>query len=299
MGEGTVLYINSYMRSGSTLLGMLVHTQTGMAYVGEVRNFQEAWDKNSCYCGLTLHHCPFWGDVFSYLDDDPLMLRTKMPSNFLQDKISHKLLKYACLMNFPVKYIKLFSHFSRSIQKELDATDNVLKIYNAVLCLPQSRIVCDSSHRDTQAKLLSYRLGDRLKIIHLVRDGRGVVNSVIKRTGCTVQKASKAWKRYNRVSGIFHRNFLPKNILKVKYEDICTSPEVEVKRICDFTEVPFSSEALQQKMDWHFVGGSAGLKRKRYKKVILDESWKKELSPQDLKIFNKIAGKLNQKYGYQ
>ena len=286
------------MRSGSTLLGMLLNSQQDVIYLGEVRNFKEALDDNrSCYCGMNMKECSFWSSIIERIDENKLELYTKTKYG-----VAHKIVKYLSLFNCPVSAFRIAGKLSAGIEKEIQTVDNILKIYKAASNVSCKPIVCDSSHRNTQAKLLWLMLNKKLKVIHLVRDGRGVSNSIMKRTNCDIREAAVSWKRNNIFSLLTHIGISKKSIIRIRYEDLCLNPFDEIERICKFTGIPFSHESLQllfeKGMDHHNIGGSSTIRKNKLSSLTLDEKWKNDLTEDQKKQFEKIAGKINRKYGY-
>lgn len=293
-----IVYINSFTRSGSTLLGMLLNSQNDLVYLGEVRNFHEALEENrECYCGSNLRECSFWSAVIEKIDKNTLQLYTKT-----KNSAAHKFVKYLTLFNFPVSILRMIGKLSAGIKREIQVIDNILDIYNAASNTTSNSIICDSSHRNTQAKLLWLMHRKNLKIVHLVRDGRGVSNSVMKRTNCSMQEAASSWKRNNIFSFLTHIGISKKSILRVKYESICLHPFDEIEKICKFIGIPFSKESLQllfeNSMDHHNLGGSSTIRRNKLSRLELDEKWRNDLDEDQKKEFENIAGKFNRKYGY-
>ena len=75
---------------------------------------------------------------------------------------------------------------------------------------------------------------DKVKIILLTRDGRGVFYSHLKRN-FPKKESLNTWKHhYNRALSLFKDNVDEKSIIHVKYETIAISPRDELKRICNF-----------------------------------------------------------------
>jgi hypothetical protein len=295
MLTSTVVYINSFTRSGSTLLGMLLATQRDITYIGEVRNLKETFDeKGMCFCGSLLAKCPFWSDVLNRIQKDIMYLETKTSPN-----LARKLIKYLSLVNCPVWFLRLTGFFSLSVRKEIQVIENILSVYDAASYVSRGNIICDSSKLNTEAKLLWMFCRERIKIIHLVRDGRGVVNSIRKRKGSAVNETASMWKKNYYFTLLTHAGIPSKNILFTRYEDLCTYTEKEIQRICNFIGIQFSPKALLEKKEWHFVGGSPTIKNNRLRSISLDEGWKTELSKEDQDEFERIAGKVNQKCGYE
>ncbi len=286
------------MRSGSTLLGILLGMQPKITYLGEGRNFHEYFiKKKSCSCGCTLYQCPFWSSVIKKFDVDVMKLQTKTENN-----LSHKFVKYISIFNLLLKVIKKAGIFSNLTIKEFEVIENISKIYDLVSIQSASTVICDSSHRNTQAKLSWLYFRKKFKLIHLVRDGRGVTNSVMKRNVIPMKKAAKAWRRNNFFSLITQLGIPKKNILRIRYEDLCNDPHYMIKKACNFAGVKYiKNDFLSNQGNLHFIGGSSTIRQNLsgYLQIKVDEKWKSELSIEDKSNFNMIAGRINRLYGYK
>jgi hypothetical protein len=92
-----------------------------------------------------------------------------------------------------------------------------------------------------------------------------------------------------------------RNIIRVKYEDICVYPEKEIKRICEFAGVRLGQADVRLKREmFHFIGGSStvGSHKDRDHEIALDEAWRAELSDGDKRLFDRITGSINRRYRY-
>ncbi len=150
------------------------------------------------------------------------------------------------------------------------------------------------------------------KFIHIVRDGRAVVNSMLEvdfwegwrgpqgwRWGELTPMQRAEWEKYNRsfvALAAIEMNILmeameqakskvkPENFLEIKYEDLCVTPIDTFKDVVKFCQ-----------LDWNPKFGrtieSFELKNTNYK-------WQKELTPGQHKILEKVLIPYNEKYRY-
>jgi hypothetical protein len=134
----------------------------------------------------------------------------------------------------------------------------------------------------------------------LVRDGRAVIKSLIKRENYTLKQSVDAWLWGNRNIEKIKRNYLSsENVYTLRLEDLCNDPEKYKHELFDFCQVQYSSEINYDDItNRHIIGNSmrhsfTGEIRKH------DDSWIKELSENDLNYFNSKGGRtLNLKLGY-
>jgi hypothetical protein len=278
---------------------MLLDYSPQVTYLGEVRNFHEYLTQNKPdFNGELIAESPFWHEITSYLPRDPVDLETKI--------IDERAATSPCMMmskiiNSPVVY-KLLSHFCPTLRRQRLAYANIRQYYSATEKAVGTRWVLDSSHRTAEVRDHFHVYGSRVKVIFLVRDGRGVVNSVMRRTGVSVEVASKQWKRFILGARRFHQILAPNQILEIRYEDLCEDLENQLLRLTDFLGIDMFADTVNGPgVEHHFIGGSSTLRNsnKGPFKIKLDEKWKRTLSNDDLDTFSRIAGDTNWLYGYE
>jgi hypothetical protein len=133
-------------------------------------------------------------------------------------------------------------------------------------------------------------------LIHLVRDPRDVVASLQRMPWSpkSVWTNSWIWALFNRAA---ERSRHRPGYLLVQYEQLIASPQQELQRICahvgeewpDSLDVPVEA---QEQYSWpHSATGA--ITRTRVQK------WREQLSPRDVSVIERIAGKRLKAYGYE
>jgi hypothetical protein len=168
-----------------------------------------------------------------------------------------------------------------------------------ILHLTGKDIFFDSSKNALRIKFLSQHLNCELKVIHLIKDGRGVFDSCKRyRPNWSDRSAIMLWKNANKY---IERalNYVEKtNRYRLLYTDLVSNPEYEIKKLCDFIGVEYTSNLINFRNSQHHIIGNARMRLGRKTKIYYDEKWRKSLSAKQLKLFNRLAGRLNSKYGY-
>ena len=77
------------------------------------------------------------------------------------------------------------------------------------------------------------------KIIHLVRDPRANVYSLIKRQYMTLTLASDLWLKLNNEGNTIHKILGIERILLIRYEDLLSKPEFTLQKICKFLNIEY------------------------------------------------------------
>ncbi len=138
-------------------------------------------------------------------------------------------------------------------------------------------------------------------IIHIIRDPRAVVASMIKVpfTGNDVLSNVIKWKldiEYSQRMKTEHAS----NYIEVRYEDLVSDPTLTLKNICEFIGEPYSEDMLGFYMTASSYTNTESWKEGTTKAVheASVDKWRSELAPSQVYIIEKIAGRLLGKVGY-
>lgn len=90
-----------------------------------------------------------------------------------------------------------------------------------------------------------YPVFPQARFVHLLRDGRDVVSSFLKRGDLSLDEAVQRWTTsVDRAHQL--RDKLPASqFLEVCYEDIVQSPEAVLERVADFAGIPYTERMLE------------------------------------------------------
>lgn len=151
-----------------------------------------------------------------------------------------------------------------------------VELFSAIKNATGNNILVDSSKEWPRLLLLSYIDNVDIRVIHLVRDPRAVVNSYQKKYGSWL----RGYKRLMRLefASLFVRRCIAENSwLDVRYEDLMNNPKALLSDICEFLSIPFDDRMLDiENNDYSGVGGN----RFRYKEnntIALDVSWRSQM----------------------
>jgi hypothetical protein len=157
--------------------------------------------------------------------------------------------------------------------------------------------------------------------IHLIRDGRDVALSLSEVSWGPggVQAAAAKW--VDELSRARHRarRLAPGTYMEIRYEDLVAQPEPLLRRIAEFVDLPWDASVLdyhhgaEERMkdmirDFHPMGGgtiTAEERRRQHELVSSPPSssrvgrWRTEMSADDRRAFERVAGKLLAELGYE
>ena len=165
--------------------------------------------------------------------------------------------------------------------------------------LTKKDIFFDASKNPNRIKFLAQNLECELKVIHLVKDGRGVFDS-FKRYNPKISDSDAilVWKKQNRFIERALKYVEKQNRYLLLYRDLATNPERELSKLFDFIGVQYTSECLDFKNFDHHIIGNTKMRLGSINEIYYDEKWRRSLSSQQIKLFDRLAGKMNRKYGY-
>lgn len=315
-----VIFIASDVRSGSTLLENLLSNHPETVSIGELRNLPSYLSEGQagqsigwiCSCGEPLKECPIWMELRDKflqktgkkLEDIDLDLPRLRRKRFFHIGMLLSLL--VPLPEFRRKLFQLMYHWP-SVLEAGKYSYLILELYAEML---GASLVVDNSKRDWQLlSLISTRPQYLdLKVIHLIRDGRAVFYSKLKRVeeyrqlGITFREVPShiGWVYNNLKIKVVSSLVAEKKNLKIKYEDLCRNPETVLKQICDHLEIDFHKEMVRLSGEnKHSIGGSPHrLKWNRETPIQLDERWKQNLAIKHQIRYWITAGLFHKLFGY-
>lgn len=219
-----VVFIAGIGRSGSTLLDRMLGQANGWFSVGEVVHL---WTRGlmaneRCACGVIFRDCPVWSEIGKHafggweqvdpaginlmrmaVERDrhiPFLLNPRLKPGFLEDVITY--------------------------------TELVSRVYEAARVVTGASVIVDSSKHVPAALALRLNPGLDLRIVHLVRDSRGVAYSwskAVSRPATSGQTLMTRWSpmetslRYLAYNTLLSRIF-DGEALQIRYEDLVDDP---------------------------------------------------------------------------
>ena len=218
-----VVYIGGCQRSGSTLLDRMLSQVPDHLSAGEVVHlWVRGLDGNElCGCGAAFLDCPFWHEVgqvgFGGWDqvriEEVLSLQRRVDRN-----------RYIFFMLLP----RLWRRYERDLHAYAAFLE---RLYRSIHQVGGGATIVDSSKHASTAFLLRRVGGLRLRVVHLVRDSRGVAFSLLREVRrpevvdhaeymhrASVWRSSFEWLAFN---GAFHLlRMVGTPTIRERYEDV-------------------------------------------------------------------------------
>lgn len=304
-----VLFVGGMPRSGSTLLDLLLGQLPAHCDVGELFYMWQGGvlRDQRCACGEPFSACPFWTEVgdraFGGWDavDAAEVVR-------LQGEVDTT----AALPLFWAR--RLLPRHRAKVDRYLTLTRQV---YRAVAATSGAEVVVDSTKRPSTAYLLASDPQIALRVVHIVRDPRGVLNSWSREVALPegagprdhlkkrpMRQIARRWVTVNLMIGRLAKRGVPHTVLR--YEDMVSDPRSSMESVLALTGRTADDGALD------FIGPDGvrtGVShaptggRVRFSTgpmpLRLDEKWRREMPTSRQRLTALICGPLMRRYGYR
>lgn len=149
------------------------------------------------------------------------------------------------------------------------------------------------------------RLFPQARFVHVIRDGRDVALSylAIPAFGSDIRAAAWLWRDRVGAGLRWGRRLGRGRYTEVRYEGLVDDPERELRRLCSFLGLPFTDGMLR-----YHVDASERLQvppdRVRFHENVSrppvrpTKDWRERMAPDDLTVFESLAGDLLSELGY-
>ena len=274
-----IIYIMGAGRSGTTALATFLGNNNEIENIGEMHQFFEYLDGNKeCSCGKSLNECNFWRNKIDF----PIQNFSK---NIRQ--LSEKMESHSGI----IKHI--LSSFSKIEYEQYIALHQL--ILDSIQSDTKKSIVLDSSKYLGRVLALNKLDNIELKIIYVVRDVRGVINSFSKKVQTSKSPLSTIvyYMLVNLVAEFISRFILRKKVIKIRYEDLINNPNSLFDRLEGFLNLNLKDikDKIGKQKSFeigHIIGGNR-LKKNKEIYYTKDVSWEKKFNWVERSIYYILA----------
>ena len=301
-----MLYVGGWGRSGSTLLERVLAEADATVALGEVVHL---WERalradELCACGQPFSQCPQWTEIgrrafggWHRVDVDRMA--------FLADAVDRqRRMPHSARRRPPAAFRALAVEYA----------DHFRRIYSAAAEITGARVVIDSSKEIPTALALSHLDDLDLRLLHIVRDARGVAHSWSKvverpesRDGDAMPRFSPArstvfWLSGNlTVQAVRHRG-VP--VARIRYEDLvadaasCVEQAWNELGLPGRAAVPMTSTTSIDLTTSHSVAGNPMRFRTGPTDLRRDDEWRTALAPRDRRVVTAMSWPVLRAFGY-
>ncbi|AFL51794.1 hypothetical protein ABIE78_002351 [Sinorhizobium fredii] len=299
-----IAYIAGYGRSGTTILDIALGQHDAVLGAGEITSLtRHVWRHNEyCACGNPIRDCSFWSTVCQewFANSD-----SRLMSEYCALQAKFEGLSVLAKVFSGLGLGKQFAPYALHTER----------LMNTMLSCSGKQVIVDSSKLPGRAMALAQIPGIDMRVIHMVRDGRGVAWSLLKpyardaNSGLqkeirpkSVFRTALRWSIVNLAVEYLSRKLGPDKVLRVRYEDFVSDPVATMQQIGVFLE-----------LDLHQIGSSlqngdsvgpghqvAGNRLRMAGSVALtrDESWRARMPAGQQISFERLCGWMLRRYGY-
>lgn len=139
------------------------------------------------------------------------------------------------------------------------------------------------------------------RFVHLVRDGRDVALSLLQMPWWprTLPEAARVWSHWTRTARAEGRALGDDRYLEVRYEELVDRPERELRRICELAGLDYTPEMLSYPERASRNGVPAYHRHAQAAPVKGLRDWSRDMTKDDLALFEAIAGDQIRAMGYE
>ena len=300
-----VVFIGSVPRSGSTIISDLLNENPHMVNIGELVHIWQRGviDNNLCGCGQPFYECEFWSEVGEIAFGGWNQISGERMHTLQQraDRTRH----------IPTLLAPESAPLLGTSANQYGSV--VTRILRAVLEVSGKPIVVDTSKHISTALLLRQIPSVDLRIVHIVRDPRGVANSwskIVERPevqgGAEMDtlhpgRIGLRWLWFNWSFSNMGRLGVPTTT--IRYEDFVKEPVQALNQIFSFAGLDaIGDEILGDEPlylgEGHSVSGNPRRLNKSAVKLSVDDRWKSDLDPKMRSLVSRVTRPMLGRYRY-
>ncbi|HEU5128349.1 MAG TPA: sulfotransferase [Glycomyces sp.] len=302
-----VVFIGGLGRSGTTLLERLLGQLPGVMPLGEITHL---WERDllgdeMCACGATFSYCEFWQRVgaaaFGSWDEVDVTRLSALKATV--DRTRH----------IPALAAKKLAPAQHQLVREY--VSHFERVYRAASEDTNARVIVDSSKHASLAYCLRWSPNIDLRVLHVVRDSRGVAYSWTKQvrrpesptgdqmTRYSPAKAAMLWNAQNAAFSLLARRGVP--VRRVRYERIIQRPRQVVASLARFcgldlaeSDLNFIGEGWADLGPSHSAAGNPMRFTVGRIPIRSDEAWAEDMAHGTRRMVSTLTRPLLGRYGY-
>ncbi|MGE0480110.1 MAG: sulfotransferase [Phycisphaerae bacterium] len=297
-----LVYVLSPGHSGSTLLGLLIGAHPQVATVGEVKVVPASFHgAETCACGAPMTQCAFWMRVNGKLQERGLDLRSERFQVHARggagaiERIATSQVREGLGEALRTMLLHAWPPVG-AVWRRLRGAN--VALVDSVCEAARRPVFLDTSKDASRLRFLAETRAFDLRVLHLIRDGRAVAYSLIKK-GTPAQSAARDWVHEHEQARRLYRAWADpqRTWMQVSYERLCEDPTGALAAMCGFIGIPYDPRMLEfREWESHILGNRMRLNSDHT--IALDTSWQENLGDADLATVSRVTAELNRSFGY-
>jgi hypothetical protein len=298
-----VLYLGGFGRSGTTLVERLLGELPGVVALGEVVHLwqRDILDDERCGCGARFSGCTFWKRVGDHAFGGWGKVDVARV-HALRDAVER------------TRHIPRLAA-ARASPDVREYANFYARVYAAAAVVAGAEVVVDSSKHSALAHVLRFADDVDLRVVHVVRDARGVAYSWTKTvarpetdgseqmTRYSPGRSALLWNAHNAAFGLLARRGVA--VRRIRYEEFLTDPRAALRQLADFAGLsltPADLTFLSPDFADLRVGHSAAGNPMRFTVGRLplrrDDAWVRALPSGQRRLVGAVCAPMLRAYGY-
>jgi hypothetical protein len=299
-----VLYLGGLGRSGTTLVERLLGELPSVRALGEVVHLwqRDILNDERCGCGARFSACTFWRRVGErafggWTNVDVARIHALRAA---VERTRH-IPRLVAAQQAPPDVREYAGFYAR--------------VYAAAADVAGARVVVDSSKHSALAHVLRWADDVDLRVVHVVRDARGVAYSWTKTvtrpetdgaaemTRYSPGRSALLWNAHNAAFGLLARRGVP--VRRIRYEQFLADPRTVLRELATYADIPIANGDLRFLGDGHAdlsVGHSAAGNPMRFTVGRLplrrDDAWVRALPSGQRRLVGAVCAPMLRAYGY-
>ncbi len=299
----TVVFIAGLGRSGSTLLDRLLGQLPGWWSLGEVLHVWQRGliDDELCGCGERFSACSVWQaigkEAFGGWHEVDVEAVLRLKQSVERDRFVLLLLN---------------SHLRDDFATRLDHYNGILTLlFNAAAKVTGATTIVDSGKHASASLVLRMNRDIDLRLVHLVRDSRGVAFSMGKvvprlanagQTNMHRSSSIEASIRYVAYNSLLTAVYRSKRYC-LRYEDLVAVPDRSIAGLCSWASRGrcVHDGHVDQPIDFktsHGFSGNPQRMRSGPIKLNVDDEWRQSMSAREKLLVTALTSPSLLQYGY-
>lgn len=291
------VFLTSHAYSGSTLTSFLLGSHPEIATVGMLTGPAAHLDLNTyrCSCGQLFQQDPFWQAVtaavnrygISYSLNRHLGTRIELGSNSLLRRIRTDSLRRNTVEEIrDWLMFNLWPGHKRAMHRLVHRNEIFAR---AILEVSGKTVFLDTSKDPMRMRYLRLSPHIDLYVIHLIRDVRGVVASILsRREDMDVRQATNHWLVAEHNIRRHLESIPAQRQIEVQYKDITTNTLETLNRLFSFVGVqPLQQMVNFRDVEHHVLGNK--MRKQSTSEIRVDDRWRTILSEKQLELIDRIT----------
>ena len=299
-----VIYLGGLGRSGTTLLERMLGALPGVCALGEVVHLwqRDVRDDERCGCGQAFSACDFWRVVgeraFGGWNRAPVDRILALRGQVERTRHIPRLARWHLPGEFGARVADYVYQYTR--------------LYAAAAAVGGATAVVDSSKHSSLAFCLRWSADIDLRVVHVVRDSRGVAYSWTKAvprpeaegtemTRYRPGRAALLWNAHNAAFGLLRRTGVP--VYRLRYEELVADPAGVLREVAKFAGIDpgpmdFFGDGTVRLGTSHSAAGNPMRFTTGEVPLRHDDAWRMSLPARQRRLVGALTAPLLSAYGY-